>query len=73
MFVTDNASIFTFFSEVCFNGDPFEVRIKETRNSEVKILKGTDTHTAPYAGHPAKLAPAKLQPGKITAPDSSRK
>ena len=30
MFVNDNSSVFAFFAEVCYNGDPFAVRIKRS-------------------------------------------
>ncbi len=49
MFVTDNASIFTFFSEVCFNGDPFAALIQETRGAETKTVKRGEGTTVPYA------------------------
>ena len=49
MFVTDNSSVFTFFTEVCFNGDPFATLIRESRNgSEVTVSRGDGT-TAPYS------------------------
>lgn len=49
MFVTDNSSVFTFFTEVCFNGDPFATLIRESRNgSEVTVRRGDGT-TAPYS------------------------
>ncbi len=51
MFVTDNSSVFTFFNEVCYNGDPFAVRIQETRGTETRTLGKDDAHTAPYSGH----------------------
>lgn len=54
MFVTEDASIFTFFNEVCFNGDPFAVRIKETRKGESKILTKDEGQTLPYSGHQSK-------------------
>jgi hypothetical protein len=54
MFVNDNSSLFTFFSEVCYNGDPFAIRIKETRGGETKVLGKDDIHTAPYAGYITK-------------------
>ncbi len=47
MFVNHDSSMFTFFSEICFNGDPFQVRIQETQNLEVKVLDNR-VHTAPY-------------------------
>ena len=51
MFVNDNSSVFTFFGEVCYNGDPFAVRIKETRGGETKIMGKGDGSTAPYSGY----------------------
>ncbi len=54
MFVNENASVWAFFGEVCFNGDPFTSLIKETRGSETKeILKGQG-HSLPYSGRVAQ-------------------
>jgi hypothetical protein len=50
MWVTEQASVWTFFNEVCFNGDPFEVRVMETRGEETRRLGKDDGHTAPYSG-----------------------
>jgi hypothetical protein len=52
MFVTDNASVFAFFHEVCFNGDPFEKLIRETRGDSTKILVREESHTTPYSARP---------------------
>lgn len=49
MFVTRNASVFTFFNEVCNNGDPFVTLINETKDGETKILRREEAHTAPYS------------------------
>ena len=49
MFVTDNASVFTFFNEVCYSGDPFETLIRETRGTETKTVKRGEGMTAPYS------------------------
>lgn len=49
MFVTHQSSVFTFFSEVCFNGDPFATLIQETQGRETKVLKRGEGHTAPYS------------------------
>jgi hypothetical protein len=38
MFTNDNSSVFAFFSEVCYNDDPFTLRIRETRNGETKSV-----------------------------------
>lgn len=50
MFVNDNSSVFTFFSEVCYNGDPFTVRIRETRGGETKTVGRDEGGTTPYSG-----------------------
>lgn len=48
MFVTDEAEVFAFFPEVCFNDDPFEVLIHDTRDGDpVTIVRGGDD-TLPY-------------------------
>jgi len=49
MFVTDNARVFTFFNEVCYNGDPFAILIRETRNGSVVTIPRGEGTTAPYA------------------------
>ena len=49
MFVTDNSSVFTFFNEVCFNGDPYATLIHEVRNGAVVTVKRGEGTTAPYA------------------------
>ncbi len=54
MFVNTDSSIWAFFSEVCYNGDPFLVRVSETRGTETKNLGKDDGHTAPYSGRPSK-------------------
>jgi hypothetical protein len=53
MFVIDNSSLFTFFNEVCFNGDPFETLISERRNEQTKIVKRGEGGTTPYVAIPA--------------------
>ncbi|MFO0939689.1 MAG: glycosyl hydrolase family 28-related protein [Pirellulales bacterium] len=52
MFVIDNASLFTFFSEVCYNGDPFVTLIQQTNGRETKSLKKGDAHTVPFSAKP---------------------
>lgn len=49
MFVTDNSSVFTFFNEVCYSGDPFETLIRETHGTETKTVKRGEGMTAPYS------------------------
>lgn len=48
MFVTRNASVFAFFNEVCFNGDPFQTLIQETRRDSTKTIARGDGSTTPY-------------------------
>lgn len=48
MFVTDESSVFTFFNEVCFNGDPFKVIVRETRQGVTKTVARDAGWTAPY-------------------------
>ena len=52
MFVNHDSSVWSFFSEVCYNGDPFTVRISETRGPGTKTVSKDDGHTAPYSGRP---------------------
>ncbi len=54
MFVNTDSSVWAFFNEVCYNGDPFLVRISETRGTEAKTLGKDDGHTAPYSGRSPK-------------------
>lgn len=53
MFVNDDSSVWSFFSEVCYNGDPFATRVKETRGGETKVILKADGSTAPYSGRTA--------------------
>ena len=50
MFENDNSSIFAFFAEVCFNGDPFETLIHETRQTQTKVVKRGEGNLLPYVG-----------------------
>lgn len=50
MFVNSESSVFAFFGEVCFNGDPFQVLVRETRGGEIREVKRGDGPTLPYAG-----------------------
>jgi hypothetical protein len=52
MFVNDNSSVFAFFSEVCFNGDPFETLIHEVRQKTRKVVRRGEGGTTPYSGVP---------------------
>jgi len=51
MFVNDNSSVWSFFGEVCYTGDPFAVRIRETRGRETKTLDKDEAHAVPYSGY----------------------
>jgi hypothetical protein len=53
MFVTDNASVFAFFHEVCYTGDPFATILRETRGSETKTVERGTGGTTPYIARPA--------------------
>jgi hypothetical protein len=53
MFVNRDSSLFTFFGEVCFNGDPFTVLVRETRGGETRELRPGGGGTWPYVGVPA--------------------
>ncbi|MCX7666117.1 MAG: hypothetical protein N2112_11285 [Gemmataceae bacterium] len=54
MFVTEDASAFAFFSEICFNGDPFRVLIRETRKGTTQEIKRDAGSTTPYIGTEGK-------------------
>lgn len=51
MFVNDNSSVFAFFAEVCFSGDPFDLLIQETRGAETKTVGKDEGKTLPYSGY----------------------
>ena len=50
MFINDNSSVFAFFSEVCYNGDPFATLVSEQRGDQVKTIKRGEGATLPYIG-----------------------
>jgi hypothetical protein len=60
MFVNTDSTVWAFFNEVCYNGDPFLVRISETRGAETRgaetrgaetrVLGKDEGNTLPYAG-----------------------
>jgi hypothetical protein len=52
MFVTRDSSVFAFFSEVCFNGDPFQILVQETRDETTKTIARQNAHTTPYSARP---------------------
>lgn len=54
MFVTRDSSVFTFFAEVCFNGDPFATLIRETRGNETREILAGAGATVPYLAWPPR-------------------
>jgi len=50
MFVNDDSSVFAFFGEVCYNGDPFATLISEKRGDQVKIVRQGEGSVLPYIG-----------------------
>lgn len=50
MFVNDESSVWSFFGEVCYNGDPFAQLIRETRGGVTKTLGEKEGSTVPYSG-----------------------
>ncbi len=54
MFVNADSSVWAFFSEICFNGDPFVTLVVEKRGPETRTMGKGDGHTTPYSGRPGK-------------------
>lgn len=53
MFVTEDASVFAFFNEVCYNSDPFRTLVRETRNRVTRVVRrGEGQQIAPYVARP---------------------
>lgn len=50
MFVNDDSSVFAFFGEVCYSGDPFLTLIQATRGSQTQVVRRGEGGTTPYAG-----------------------
>lgn len=50
MFVNTDSSVWAFFQEVCFNGDPFQVLIRETRGMQIQEVSRGTSGTLPYSG-----------------------
>jgi hypothetical protein len=48
MFVTENASVFAFFGEVCYTGNPFKTIVREKQNGIEKLLRRGEGETVPY-------------------------
>lgn len=54
MFRTDDATVFAFFNEVCYSGDPFRVFVEETRGKQSKTIKPGEGGLTPYVTGPEK-------------------
>ena len=52
MFVNADSSVWAFFGEVCYNGDPFEILVQETRGKETRTLRRGEGATVLYTGVP---------------------
>ncbi len=50
MFVNEDSSVWAYFSERCYTGDPFATLVRETRDGQVRELKPGEATTAPYSG-----------------------
>ena len=50
MFVNEASSVWAFFGEVCYTGDPFATLVRETRGGEMRELVPASASTAPYSG-----------------------
>ena len=50
MFETQDSEVFAFFSEVCFNGNPFSTLIHEIRGEKQFTIRRGEGHTLPYSG-----------------------
>jgi hypothetical protein len=51
MFVNEASWVFTFFGEVCFNDDPFQTLVRETREGETRTVERGFGSTTPYSGY----------------------
>jgi hypothetical protein len=49
MFRTEDSSVFAFFAEVCYNGDPYQTWIQEMRRGEEKRVERGQGDSLPYA------------------------
>ena len=50
MFISENSDFFAYFTEVCFNGDPFQTLVRESRSREIRLLGRGEGHTTPFLG-----------------------
>jgi len=48
MFVTTDSSVFAYFGEVCYTGDPFQTIVNETRGGSTKTILRGGGETVPY-------------------------
>jgi hypothetical protein len=48
MLVVEDAELFAYFAEVCFNGDPFVTLVRETRQGQTQSLKREQGMTLPF-------------------------
>lgn len=48
MFVNIDSSVFAFFGEVCYSGEPFATLIRETRRGRTKVVNRGEGTTTPY-------------------------
>jgi hypothetical protein len=51
MFVTEDSSVFAFFNEVCYSGDPFATLIQETQKGITRTIKRGAGGISPYVSH----------------------
>ena len=63
MLVNDESSVFAFFGEVCYSGDPFAVLVRETRDGKVKFVRRGEGAAAPYSGRKTGRAPMRYNGG----------
>lgn len=50
MFITEDASAFVYFNEVCYTGDPFATLVRETRKGVTRTVERGQGGIAPYIG-----------------------
>lgn len=54
MFVNDDSSVWAFFAEVCYSGNPFAVLVRESRGGTTNEVKRGEGHALPYSGRAVK-------------------
>ncbi len=52
MFVNENSSIFAFFAEVCFNGDPFVELVLDRQKGHLRSVKQREGDCLPFVSTP---------------------